>query len=49
MKELVSRLSGLEGTRPTKSDLVTFAKREGIDCGSDCYKSFLDDVEQSAS
>ena len=49
VKELVSRLSGLEGTRPTKSDLVTFAKREGIDCGSDCYKSFLDDVEQSAS
>jgi len=31
--------------RPTKSDLMTFAKREGINCHSDEYKSFLNDIE----
>ena len=35
--------------RPTKSDLATFAKREGVNCKSDEYKDFLDDIEQSAS
>ena len=46
--ELVSRLSGTS-MRPTKSDLVTFAKREGIDCKSDAYKQFLDDIENTVS
>lgn len=46
--ELVSRLSGA-GIRPTKSDLVTFAKREGIDCKSDAYKQFLEDIEDTAA
>lgn len=46
--ELVSRLSGAS-LRPTKSDLVTFAKREGIDCKSDAYKQFLDDIENTSS
>ena len=46
--ELVSRLSGAS-LRPTKSDLVTFAKREGIDFKSDAYKQFLDDIENTSS
>ena len=33
--ELTSRLSGTSTLRPTKSDLATFAKREGIDVKSD--------------
>ena len=45
--ELVSRLSGA-GLRPTKSDLVTFAKREGVDFKSDAYKQFLEDLEATA-
>lgn len=44
VNELVSRLSGTK-MRPTKSDLVCFAKREGINCNSDAYKSFLSDIE----
>ena len=47
--ELTSRLSGTSTMRPTKSDLMTFAKREGIDVKSDEYKSFLDDIEQNAA
>jgi len=46
--ELTSRLSGTSALRPTKSDLATFAKREGIDIKSDNYKAFLDDIEQNA-
>ena len=46
--ELVSRLSGTS-VRPTKSDLVTFAKREGLDCKSDDYKSFLSDIESNSA
>lgn len=45
--ELAARLSGTS-VRPTKSDLATFAKREGIDVSSDNYKAFLDDVESEA-
>lgn len=45
--ELAARLSGTS-IRPTKSDLATFAKREGIDVSSDNYKEFLDDVESEA-
>lgn len=48
VSELASRLSGTSSLRPTKSDLVTFAKREGIDVKSDNYKAFLDDVENNA-
>lgn len=47
VNELVARLSGAK-LRPTKSDLVTFAKREGLDCKSDDYKSFLSDIEANA-
>lgn len=48
VNELVSRLSQTS-TRPTKSDLVTFAKREGLDCKSDDYKSFLADLETNSN
>lgn len=48
VNELVSRMSSLS-LRPTKSDLVTFAKREGVDYKSDAYKAFLDDIENSSS
>ena len=48
VNELVSRLSGTSSSRPTKSDLVTFAKREGIDCQSQEYKDFLNDIEANA-
>ena len=47
VNELVQRLIGAK-MRPTKSDLVCFAKREGIDCTSEDYKSFLEDIESSA-
>lgn len=48
VNELVARLTGTS-TRPTKSDLVTFAKREGINCKSDDYKNFLSDIETNSS
>lgn len=44
VSELVSRICGTS-TRPTKSDLATFAKREGINVNSNNYKEFLDDIE----
>lgn len=46
--ELASRLSGTSASCPTKSDLVTFAKREGINCNSEAYKNFLNDIEEAA-
>ena len=49
VNELTSRLSGTSPLRPTKSDLATFAKREGIDVKSDAYKEFLNDIEEHAS
>lgn len=48
VNELTARLSQTS-TRPTKSDLMTFAKREGLDCKSDNYKQFLNDIETTSS
>ena len=48
VSELASRLSNVSGRKPTKSDLLTFAKREGINCKCDEYKRFIDDLEQHA-
>ena len=48
VNELTSRLSGISTLHPTKSDLATFAKREGINTKSDAYKAFLDDIEHNA-
>jgi len=47
--ELASRLSNVSGRKPTRSDLATYAKREGLDCKSDAYKSFISDVESTAA
>jgi len=47
--ELANRLSNVSGKKPTRSDLVTFAKREGIDCKGDAYKNFISDVEDNAA
>lgn len=47
--ELANRLSNVSGKKPTRSDLLTFAKREGLDCKSDSYKSFISDVEENAA
>lgn len=47
--ELANRLSNVSGKKPTRSDLVTFAKREGIDCKSEPYKNFISDVEDNAA
>ena len=49
VNELVSRLSGMSSLCPTKSDLVAFAKRDGVDCKSDKYKTFLEDLEAEAN
>lgn len=49
VKELASRLSNVSGKKPTRSDLATFAKREGIDCKCQEYKDFIGDVEGSSN
>ena len=48
VSELASRLSNVSGRKPTKSDLMTFAKRSGIDCKSEEYKKLIDDLEANA-
>lgn len=45
---LARRLSQVSGQKPTKSDLVTYAKCDGIDTGSDAYREFLADLEGTA-
>jgi len=42
-------LSNISGKKPTRSDLITYAKREGLDCKCEGYKNFISDVEQNAS
>lgn len=46
--ELANRLSNVSGKKPTRSDLVTYAKREGLDCKCEGYRNFISDVEQNA-
>lgn len=48
VNELASRLSNVSGRKPTKQDLVTYAKREGIDCKCQQYKDFLNDLQSNA-
>lgn len=47
VSEMVDRLSTMTAKRPTKSDLATYAKREGVDIGSKEYKEFLDTIEST--
>lgn len=48
VNELASRLSNVSGRKPTKQDLVTYAKREGIDCKCQQYKDLLNDLQSNA-
>ena len=49
INELAGRLSGTSVTHPTRSDLMTFAKRDGINVKSQEYRDFLADVEDHAA
>jgi len=46
--ELVARLSNVSGRKPTRSDLLTYAKREGINVKSPEYRELLDYLEENA-
>lgn len=45
VKTLAQRLSTLSHKRPTKSDLITYAKCDGVNYKSDEYKAFIDALE----
>lgn len=45
---LARRLSQISGQKPTKSDLVTYAKCDGVNTHTDAYKAFLADLEEHA-
>ena len=42
---LAQRLSQVSGRRPTKSDLRTYAKDDGVDSSSQAYRDFLQELE----
>lgn len=42
VSELADRLSAVSGRKPTKSDLITYAKHDGIDFKSEEYKKFIE-------
>lgn len=45
VSELADRLSNVSKRRPTKADLATFAKREGLDVKSEEYKNFINELD----
>jgi len=45
---LARRLSQISGKKPTKSDLATYAKCDGVNTRSDQYRAFLADLEEHA-
>lgn len=45
---LAKRLSQVSGQKPTKSDLVTYAKCDGVNSHTQEYRDFLADLEQNA-
>lgn len=47
VSELADRLSKISGRKPTKADLATYAKAEGINTKSPEYREFLDEIEAS--
>lgn len=47
VSELADRLSNVSGRRPTKSDIATYAKKEGLDVGSTEYKDFINTLDAS--
>ena len=46
--ELADRMSNVSGRNPTKSDIATYAKKEGLDIKSDEYKNFVNNLLQTA-
>lgn len=48
VNELASRLSNVSGRKPTKQDLITYAKREGIDYKGQQYKDLINDLQTNA-
>ena len=48
VQEFSDRLSRISGRRPTKSDVVTFAKKAGINPRTDDYRSLVAELESSA-
>lgn len=47
VSELADRLSQISGRKPTKADLATYAKKEGIDTKTQEYKDFLKAMEDT--
>lgn len=47
VKELADRMSDVSGRRPTKSDIATYAKKEGLDIKSNEYKDFIKLLDNS--
>lgn len=47
VSELADRLSNVSKRRPTKADLATFAKREGLDVKSEAYKNFINELDST--
>ena len=48
VQEFSDRLSRISGRRPTKSDVVTFAKKAGINPRTDDYRSLVAELESGA-
>ncbi len=48
VQELIARLSYISDHRPNRADLITYAKRDGIDFKCPEYKELIDFLEQNA-
>jgi hypothetical protein len=48
VKELIARLSYTEDHHPSRGDLITYAKRDGVDYKSDDYNGLINDLEEHA-
>ena len=48
VNELIARLSYIANYRPNRADLVTYAKRDGVDFRTPEYKKFIDYLEATA-
>lgn len=48
VNELIARLSYVYKHRPSRADLITYAKKDGIDFKSQAYADLINDLEASA-
>lgn len=48
VKELIARLSYTEDHRPSRADLITYAKKDGVNYKSDEYSGLINDLEEHA-